>query len=336
VPAPPLARRIELPRDADEDLRPQTAPPALARLVARAAVEPGEADAAEPERAKSPRKTDPETPSAPAAALAEWLTGRPNIAPSASTNARSGTEKALSLRTGSETPAAMREKPAATGDQDAGTGAPQSMLAADLAAAMPALSPQEAHQRAATEAALPRAEARAEPASATPIPASAALVAAASAAASAAAPAPLHGVVAAPFGTPAFASELAVSVSLLAHDGVQQARLQLHPAEMGPIAVQIAIDGTQARVDFTAEVAATRHAIEAGLPELASALRESGLTLAGGGVFGEAPSQRQAAPHGGEGRSTNPAASDAAADEAPSAAVAVRRRIVVGGVDEYA
>jgi len=50
--------------------------------------------------------------------------------------------------------------------------------------------------------------------------------------------------------------------------------------------VQIALDGQAAHIDFTAAVAATRESIEQSLPALAAALRESGFTLAGGGVFG--------------------------------------------------
>jgi len=40
--------------------------------------------------------------------------------------------------------------------------------------------------------------------------------------------------------------------SLFARDGVQTARLHLNPADMGPVAVQIAVDGVNARVDFQA------------------------------------------------------------------------------------
>ena len=54
---------------------------------------------------------------------------------------------------------------------------------------------------------------------------------------------------------------------------------------MGPLAVTIVLDGTQARVDFSADMAGTRAAIEASLPTLAAALHDNGLTLAGGGVF---------------------------------------------------
>ena len=65
----------------------------------------------------------------------------------------------------------------------------------------------------------------------------------------------------------------------------KEARITLHPAEMGPLAVRIVLDGSQARIDFSADMAGTRAAIEASLPTLAAALHDSGLTLAGGGVF---------------------------------------------------
>jgi len=84
---------------------------------------------------------------------------------------------------------------------------------------------------------------------------------------------------------------------MLARNGVQQAELQLNPAEMGPIHVQIQIDGKEARVDFSAGAAVTRDVIERGLPELASALREQGLTLAGGGVFQHSPDRREPSQH---------------------------------------
>ncbi|MFO1217073.1 MAG: flagellar hook-length control protein FliK [Burkholderiaceae bacterium] len=87
-------------------------------------------------------------------------------------------------------------------------------------------------------------------------------------------------------GSDRFAQSLGLQLGAWVRDGVQQARLQLNPADLGPVAVQIALDGTAAQVDFHAAHARTREAIEASLPALASALRESGFTLAGGGVFG--------------------------------------------------
>jgi flagellar hook-length control protein FliK len=133
--------------------------------------------------------------------------------------------------------------------------------------------------------------------------------------------------IAAPLAGPDFAPALAAQVSLLARDGVQQAELRLNPAEMGPIAVRIDIgDAATAVVHFVADAAATREAIEHGLPELAGALREAGLTLVGGGVS-EHAAQRgrrdgEPAPDG----SARGHADDAADGDAPPPATLPQRR----------
>jgi flagellar hook-length control protein FliK len=107
----------------------------------------------------------------------------------------------------------------------------------------------------------------------------------------AAAPAPLpEARLPAPPGHADFAPQLGAQISVFIREGLQQARLQLNPAEMGPISVQIRLDGGNAQVHLAAEHAATRQALEQALPTLASSLRESGLTLTGGGVF-EQPRQ---------------------------------------------
>jgi len=95
-----------------------------------------------------------------------------------------------------------------------------------------------------------------------------------------------------PLDSPGFGAALGTQVSVLVRDGVQTARLQLNPAELGPIAVQIALDGSAARVDFQADLAGTRAVIEASLPALAGALQEAGFTLAGGGVFQQTPGRQ--------------------------------------------
>ena len=139
-----------------------------------------------------------------------------------------------------------------------------------------------------------------------------------------------------PVESPDFAAAFGLQVSTLARDGVQRAELHLNPADMGPVSIQITLDGTQARVDFGADVATTRHAIEAGLPELASALRDAGFTLAGGGVA------QHSRPNGGQGDDAG--SGEAGSRRNASATVAhldvvaqrATRRAVAGGVDLYA
>jgi len=100
------------------------------------------------------------------------------------------------------------------------------------------------------------------------------------------------GRIAAGPGTPEFAPQLAAHITTFVRDGLQQARLELNPAAMGPLTVQIQLDGNAARVHLAAENAQTRQALEQAMPQLAGSLRESGLTLSGGGVF-EQPRQPQ-------------------------------------------
>ncbi len=139
-----------------------------------------------------------------------------------------------------------------------------------------------------------------------------------------------------PVDSPEFAAAFGLQVGTLARDGIQRAELHLNPTDMGPVSIQITLDGTQARVDFGADVAATRHAIENGLPELASALRDAGFTLAGGGV------SQHGGSNGGQGGDVgaDPSAARRNAPEAvtrlDAAAQRAARRIAAGGVDLYA
>jgi len=140
-------------------------------------------------------------------------------------------------------------------------------------------------------------------------------------------------------GSAEFPQELGVQLSVLARDGVQHAELHLNPAEMGPVSVQIVMDGTQARIDFGADVAATRQAIEAGLPELASALRDAGFTLAGGGVSQHAGGRRESSGDDDSRRASRSSRIGGVdAGDAADAAITriARTRVSAGGVDLYA
>lgn len=92
-------------------------------------------------------------------------------------------------------------------------------------------------------------------------------------------------------GSADFSSQVGAQLTTFVREGVQHARLHLHPAELGPVTVRIQIDGQAAQVHMAAEHALTRQALEQSMPMLAGSLREAGLTLSGGGVF-EQPRQR--------------------------------------------
>jgi len=89
-------------------------------------------------------------------------------------------------------------------------------------------------------------------------------------------------------GSHSFGLQLGTQVTLWLKDGIQNAQLQLNPAELGPVSVTITLDGQAAQVSFSAEQSLTRQALEQALPTLAGTLAEAGFTLAGGGVFDQA------------------------------------------------
>lgn len=130
-------------------------------------------------------------------------------------------------------------------------------------------------------------------------------------------------------GSAEFAPELGARISTFVRDGVQHARLELNPAALGPVSVQIQLDGQAAQVHLAAAQAETRAALEQAMPQLAGSLREAGLTLAGGGVFDQ-PRQPQAeagAPQSGRTRREPEGQRDDAS--AAQAMAAPRRRGVV-------
>ena len=89
-------------------------------------------------------------------------------------------------------------------------------------------------------------------------------------------------------GSAQFAPQFSAQITTFVRNGIENARLHLNPADMGPVSVRIQIDGNQALIHLGAEQALTRQALEQAMPLLASSLREAGLTLAGGGVFEQA------------------------------------------------
>lgn len=104
-----------------------------------------------------------------------------------------------------------------------------------------------------------------------------------------------------PLHSPEFAPEMAARLSVLTSEGIQRAELHLNPAEMGPVQIQIVVDGQQAQISFMSDQSETRAVLERSLPELASALRDNGLTLSGGGVFQQQREREGASSQQGEG-----------------------------------
>ncbi len=133
----------------------------------------------------------------------------------------------------------------------------------------------------------------------------------------------------------AFPRALGLKIEQWVQDGVQQVWLDVHPADMGPVAISIALDGQQAELNFGAESASARQAIESSLPELAAALQNAGLTLSGGSISQQL-SQSQGQEERAASSSTNGAQPGSGQGGAISTADQMPRRRTVGLLDLYA
>jgi flagellar hook-length control protein FliK len=134
--------------------------------------------------------------------------------------------------------------------------------------------------------------------------------------------------------SPAFGAALSQQISHWLRDGVQHARVDVHPSNLGPISVRISVEDGQTHINLGAEVASTRQALADAMPQLAQSLRDVGLTLTGGGVFDQSRGQMprgQGSPGGNVG-----SAAGGGTDDGPAPGAATRVQSQRGLLDLYA
>lgn len=123
----------------------------------------------------------------------------------------------------------------------------------------------------------------------------------------------------------------------LAQQGMQQASIQLHPKNMGPIEVHIALHKDDASIAFVAHHPATREAIQAAMPKLRDMMQQSGLNLAQSDVSHQSFSQQhqgQSAGHHIRGGQDSPL--DGVGAAGLSGEMSLHSSVLLGAVDYYA
>jgi len=109
--------------------------------------------------------------------------------------------------------------------------------------------------------------------------------------------APAHNLsVASPAGTPAFAQELGQHVAWLGQQDVKQARIRLHPEDLGTLDVKVSVHHDRVDVSFAVQHPAAVHIVQQTLPQLDTLLAQHGLALGQADV-----GQRQQHGEGGRG-----------------------------------
>lgn len=81
-------------------------------------------------------------------------------------------------------------------------------------------------------------------------------------------------------GTSGWDSELLGRVNMLVKGGIQEAKIQLSPPEMGRLEIKVSTEGDSAKIMFSVDNIAAKDAIEQAIPRLRELLEQGGLQLA--------------------------------------------------------
>lgn len=139
---------------------------------------------------------------------------------------------------------------------------------------------------------------------------------------------------------PEFPAALGVQLSTWVNDGIEHASLELHPQDLGPIEIHIAVKDGQTQVELGSAVPSTREALNLALPQLSAQLDGVGLSLAGGQVFDQGSRSSGSPDEQGAGRSAGRAGrgSSALGGVADAGSAGASRPVVrqQGLVDFYA
>ncbi|MGN2249297.1 flagellar hook-length control protein FliK [Frateuria sp. GZRe14] len=141
--------------------------------------------------------------------------------------------------------------------------------------------------------------------------------------------APAHNLnLASPAGTPAFAQELGQHVVWLGQQDVKQARIRLHPEDLGTLDVKVSLNHDRVDVSFAVQHPAAVHAVQQTLPQLDALLAQHGLALGQADV-----GQRQQHGEGGRGGEAAGAIGEVDAEPAVMASMPVA---ALGMLDTFA
>lgn len=92
-----------------------------------------------------------------------------------------------------------------------------------------------------------------------------------------------------PVGTPAWQQSLGQQLAIFSRDGVDNAQIKLHPEELGALQITLRLQQNQAQLHIVSEHPQVRHALEAAMPQLRSALAETGVQLGQTSVSADNP-----------------------------------------------
>jgi len=135
-------------------------------------------------------------------------------------------------------------------------------------------------------------------------------------------------------GTPAFAQELGQQVAWLGGQDVKEARIRLHPEDLGPLDVKVSVKQDHVDVSFIAQHPQAVHAVQQTLGQLDTLLAHHGLSL-GHAEVGQGGRGHESGQGASSSRASG-AAEDSAQESGGIAAVAAPVIKAIGLLDTFA
>lgn len=94
-------------------------------------------------------------------------------------------------------------------------------------------------------------------------------------------------------GSDEWQQALSQQIVMFSRNGQQNAELRLHPEDLGAIQISLKLDNDQAQISLVSSHSHVRSALEAAIPQLRSALAESGINLGESQVSSDSSAQGQ-------------------------------------------
>ncbi|WP_313679325.1 flagellar hook-length control protein FliK [Pantoea vagans] len=94
-------------------------------------------------------------------------------------------------------------------------------------------------------------------------------------------------------GSDEWQQALSQQIVMFSRNGQQNAELRLHPEDLGAIQISLKLDNDQAQISLVSSHSHVRSALEAAIPQLRSALAESGINLSESQVSSDSSAQGQ-------------------------------------------
>ncbi|MGU3524229.1 flagellar hook-length control protein FliK [Enterobacteriaceae bacterium C23F] len=138
--------------------------------------------------------------------------------------------------------------------------------------------------------------------------------------------------------TPEWKQAVSQQVVLMSRNGVQNAEIRLHPEELGSLHITLRLQQEQAKIHIVSDHAMVRQVLEQAIPQLRTAMADSGIQLGQANVSADNPfaDRQMNGEHGSGERHASPQSEDNGAEEESVPVVLTPMKNAAYGINTFA